>query len=103
MTRHTINIEIPKDENGFIGRECLECKKYFKLRPGTGLPTQHCHCPYCHYEGDSNTFWTQDQLEYARSLGTKTFPHKPIAGRLTVLATTFPALERAPRGGFLQI
>src|SRR3990172_4026373 len=103
MTRHTINIEIPKDENGFIGRECLECKKYFKLRPGTGLPTQHCHCPYCHYEGDSNTFWTQDQLEYARSLGKKIVYNKFIEPLLNDLTKSFQKLESSTRGGFLQI
>jgi len=103
MTRHTINIEIPKDENGFIGRECLECKKYFKLKPGTGLSTQHCHCPYCEYHGDANTFWTPDQLEYAQSVGKKIACNKFIEPLLNDLTKSFKKLESSTKDGFIQI
>ena len=103
MTKHTINIEIPKDENGFIGRECLECKKYFKLKPGTGLATQHCHCPYCEYEGNSNTFWTPEQLEYAQSVGKKIAYNKFVEPLLDDLANSFKKLESSTKGRFIQI
>lgn len=103
MTRHTINIEIPKDENGFIGRECCECKRYFKLKLGTGLSTQHCHCPYCDYEGDQNTFWTPDQLEYAQSIGKQIAYDKFVEPLLEDLANSLKSLETSTRGGFLQI
>jgi len=103
MTRHTFNIEIPKDENGFVGRECLECKKYFKLKPGTGLPTKHCHCPYCDYEGDQNTFFTPDQLEYANSVGRKMAYEKVINPLLDDFSKSLKKLERSTKGGFLQV
>jgi hypothetical protein len=27
-----------------------------------------CYCPYCGYKGESNTFLTQEQIEYAKSI-----------------------------------
>ncbi len=103
MSTHTIQITIPKDEDGFVGRECLECKRYFKLKPGTGLPTQHCHCPYCEYEGDQNTFWTQDQIDYAHSVGKKELYNKFVEPLLDDLTKSFKKLESSTKGGFLQI
>ncbi|MFZ4616659.1 MAG: hypothetical protein ACOYM2_10765 [Rectinemataceae bacterium] len=62
-------ITIPPDAEGYTGRECPECKKYFKIKFGTGLPDQvPCHCPYCNHIGPQNEFWTEQQLEYARSI-----------------------------------
>lgn len=103
MSKHTFQISIPTDEDGFLGRECLECKRYFKLKPGTGLPTQYCHCPYCEYEGDQNTFWTQDQLDYAQSVGKKMAYEKLVSPMLDKLTNSFKKLESSTRGGFLQI
>jgi Zn ribbon nucleic-acid-binding protein len=103
MTTHKINITIPKDDDGFIGRECLECEKYFKLKSGTGLPTTHCHCPYCEYEGDQDTFWTQDQIKYAESIAEKIAYEKFINPMLDDLSKSFKRLERSTKSGFLQI
>src|SRR5690606_10549834 len=103
MSTHTFQITIPKDEDGFIGRECLECKRYFKLKPGTGLPTQYCNCPYCEYEGEQNTFWTQDQLDYAQSVGKQIAYEKLVAPLLDDLTKSFKKLESSTKGGFLQI
>jgi hypothetical protein len=53
-----------------MGRECPEtdCLGYFKITPGTGVKgPAPCHCPYCGFTGAHNTFWTQEQLAYARS------------------------------------
>ena len=103
MSKHTFHITIPKDEDGFIGRECLECKRYFKLKPGTGLPTQYCHCPYCKYEGNQNTFWTQNQLDYAQSIGKKMAYEKLIPSMLDNFTNSLKKFESSTRGGFLQI
>lgn len=63
------------DADGFFGRECPneECLGYFKVELGTGLQGKDlpCHCPYCGHVGSHDTFWTQDQLEYARSLAMR--------------------------------
>lgn len=61
------NISIPLDSNEMIGRECLECEGYFKIKLGIGLDTSYCHCPYCNYEGESDIFWTKAQNEYIAS------------------------------------
>ena len=92
-----ITVAVPKDEDGFLGRECPEddCKKYFKIKPGTGLTGDGlpCHCPYCGYTGSTNRFWTPEQIEYAESIAFREvygavgrdlkqleFEHKPKPG-----------------------
>lgn len=65
------NIPITADESGYLGRECPveECQGYFKITPGTGIAhPAPCHCPYCGHSADSSHFFTQEQIEYARSI-----------------------------------
>jgi hypothetical protein len=65
-----ISVPIQTDDDGYLGRECPNeaCEEYFKITPGTGIKgPAPCHCPYCGHEGDSNTFWTKEQLEYVKS------------------------------------
>lgn len=72
--RSQISVPINKDEDGYLGRECPvnECLGYFKITPGTGVKgPAPCHCPYCGHGGDQNTFWTQEQLEYAKSVAIR--------------------------------
>jgi hypothetical protein len=98
-----VSVKIPLDDDGMLGRECLECKKYFKLKPGTGLPTDHCHCPYCEYEGKSNTFWTPEQLEYAKSVGLNQVFRTHIKPSLDRLTDSLKSLERSSRNSLLKI
>jgi Zn ribbon nucleic-acid-binding protein len=65
-----ITIPIPTDESGFTGRECPNCKGYFKVQFGTGLKGKNlpCHCPYCGHVADHDHFWTEEQIEYAISI-----------------------------------
>jgi hypothetical protein len=66
------SIPIRPDTDGYLGRECPieECLGYFKITPGTGVKGPGpCHCPYCGHSGDSGTFFTKEQIEYARSVG----------------------------------
>lgn len=98
-----VSITIPLDENGMMGRECLECEQYFKLKPGTGLETNHCHCPYCDYEGNADTFWTQAQLEYARSIAMQQAFNKIVKPQLDKLTNSFKQLERNSRNSLIQL
>lgn len=69
-----VNVPIHPDEDGYIGRECPvpECLGYFKITPGTGIKgPAPCHCPYCGHSGDSQRFFTQEQIEYARSVAMR--------------------------------
>jgi hypothetical protein len=69
-----MSVPIKTDEDGYLGRECpvAECLGYFKITPGTGIKDPApCHCPYCGHSGDHNTFWTQEQLNYATSVAIR--------------------------------
>lgn len=89
------SIPIPADDDGMTGRECpiSTCLGYFKLQLGTGLKGENlpCHCPYCGHTAGQDQFFTQEQLEYAKSvvanaitsdlirkLKKNGFSHKPI-------------------------
>ena len=63
-----VNVPIQPDDGGMIGRECpsKDCGQYFKIKLGTGTPTEICSCPYCGTEGDLSLFLTSDQAEYAK-------------------------------------
>lgn len=65
-----ISVPIRADKDGYVGRECPECEGYFKVTPGTGITTgePRCHCPYCGHSGRPDTFFTKDQIRYARSV-----------------------------------
>lgn len=64
-----IPVKINPDANGYTGRECPQCERYFKIKFGTGIPgVNDCHCPYCNHVGSQNTFWTKQQVEYAKSV-----------------------------------
>ena len=64
------SIPIPRDENGFLGRECPDCVRYFKITPGTGLAGENLpsHCPYCGHSASQDQFFTKAQVEYAKSV-----------------------------------
>lgn len=72
-----VSVPIPTDERGLLGRECPvpECLGYFKVKPGTGLtgPELQCRCPYCGHAEDPNSFWTKEQIEYAKSVAFRQF------------------------------
>ncbi len=67
-----VNVTLPTDENGLLGRECPAeaCLGYFKVKSGTGLKGTDldCHCPYCGHTASQDHFYTEDQLKYARSV-----------------------------------
>ena len=64
------SIQLFTDEKGFAGRECPECESYFKIVFGTGIKGENlpCHCPYCGFTGPMDQFWTQEQLDYIKSV-----------------------------------
>jgi hypothetical protein len=66
---NTVRIAIPSDSDGYFGRECPVCDGFFKVTPGTGLSdTTDAFCPYCGHHGPADTFWTSEQMEYAKSV-----------------------------------
>ena len=68
---YEIAVPIKPDEEGMIGRECNNpnCKKYFKVKPGTGITDNPVmFCPYCSYKGSPKEFFTEEQIEYVKSI-----------------------------------
>lgn len=70
-----ISVPIQPDEDGFTGRECpnSDCEGYFKIECGTGLKGENlpCHCPYCGHTASHDQFWTEEQVEYAKSVALR--------------------------------
>jgi hypothetical protein len=70
-----MDVPIPKDDDGCVGRECPigVCQGYFKIKPGTGVKGKDlpCHCPYCGHTASHNQFWTKDQIEFAKSVALR--------------------------------
>jgi len=93
-----ISISIPLDNDGKIGRECSNCKKYFKLKPGTGLSTSVCNCPYCEYQGESDSFNTADQIEYAKSKAVGNVFNEVIGE----VNNMFKDLEKTSKNSFIN-
>lgn len=98
-----IEVNIPPDEKGMVGRECPECKLYFKVKLGTGLSTKFCNCPYCEYSGDSDNFWTKNQLEYAQSIAINQILNDHVRPSLEKLTKQFKALESRSRNSLIKI
>lgn len=93
-----LSISIPKDGEGYLGRECprQQCEGYFRIKPGTGLHGKDlpCHCPYCGHKDSQDHFWTKAQVEYARSIALKSITD---AIRRDLKSLEF---EHKPHGGF---
>lgn len=96
-------ISMPTDENGLVGRECPnpECIGYFKIKLGTGLKGENlpCHCPYCGHTAGQDQFWTQEQIEYARSVALR----KISAAFKQDIKDWDRRLRQKTRGGFVQL
>lgn len=91
------SIELKPDTEGYTGRECPTCEKYFKIKFGTGLPgAVECHCPYCNHIGHQKEFFTKQQLEYAKSVAIN-----KVSGNLLGM---MKKMERKPnRNQFISI
>lgn len=92
-----VSIPIHPDEDGYVGRECPieDCLGYFTITPGTGVKSSDpCFCPYCGFSGKSSAFFTQEQIEYARSVVMR-----QVMDALTADLKSLE-FEHKPRGAF---
>jgi hypothetical protein len=92
-----MNISINPDQDGYLGRQCprQDCLGYFKVTPGTGvIGDPQCYCPYCGNQAEHDQFFTNEQIEYAKSL----MIHKVTEALLKDLKSL--EFDHKPRGGF---
>jgi hypothetical protein len=71
--QYSLNVTIPKDEDGRAARECpnQDCSPgYFKVTPGTGITGGQtiAYCPYCQRAAEPSDFHTKEQIRYAKDL-----------------------------------
>jgi len=99
----SIDVPIPTDERGLVGRRCPGCIGYFKLKLGTGLPTETCHCPYCEYAADISEFTTPEQEEYVLSVGLRETQERILKPMMRRFGESLKGIERATSRGPIQI
>ena len=72
--QYTLNISLPADGEGVIGRECPseDCSPaYFRVKLGTGITGEDydkAFCPYCRTSADPNDFTRKSQVEYGKRI-----------------------------------
>ena len=94
-----LQVNLPTDDEGMFGRECPNCGKYFKVKPGTGLvEISTCTCPYCEHTEDSNEFLTSSQMEYIKSIAVR----QVLGPALRDLEKSFKDLERSTRHSIIS-
>lgn len=69
-----IPLTLPLDDDGFLRRECSQCGRQFKLHPGPASAEAEgrsdpaeLHCPICGQPGTSDSWFTQDQIDYVQA------------------------------------
>lgn len=105
--RYRMNIPIPTDADGRIGRECPngECSPaYFKVKLGTGITGGQvlAFCPYCRHEAEPNDFATQEQVRYAKDLAVRE-AHKGLDEVVKDALGLGPSGKRTLGGGLVTM
>lgn len=65
MNNLKFNISFPTD-NGFWGRQCKKCNKYFKIEAHKIKP--ELYCPYCGELQPNDNLWTKQQSQQTREI-----------------------------------
>jgi len=72
MSTRNIPMTLPLDKDGFLRRECPNCRRQFKWLPTegetSGQPQSQYYCPYCGKPAGINAWWTKEQVQYAKQL-----------------------------------
>lgn len=72
MSTRNIPMTLPLDKDGFLRRGCPNCARQFKWLPTgsetNGQPQSEYYCPYCGKPAGINSWWTKEQVQYAKQL-----------------------------------
>lgn len=94
----SITVTLPTDKSGYLGRECPQCEKYYKVMPGTGIKgPAPCLCPYCGHSGAADTFYTPEQIEFAKSVAFRV-----VSDQFTQMLKSFEG-PLGPQDGFITM
>lgn len=70
MSKADISITLPLDKDGFLRRECPNCKRQFKWLPTKDKSNKQSqlqyYCPYCGKLANINDWWTKEQVQYIK-------------------------------------
>lgn len=92
------NVPVPASRSGYTGRECPECRKFFKLVFGTGIKhSRQCYCPYCGHHQDHSYFHTKDQIDYVTSVAVNAVTRE-FNDSLQQMARDFNRSNRRSKG-----
>lgn len=95
-----VSISLPLDD-GFLRRECPTCGRQFKWwshdadgQPAEAEPAPFYFCPYCGVQSDPDSWWTQEQLDFAEA---------SMAGPVTrMIADELEGVARRSSSGFIS-
>ena len=62
-----MELNFPKDADGFLSQECPSCEQQFKVIFGEGSEEPISYCPYCGHN-EQDCWFTQVQVDYMQSV-----------------------------------
>jgi hypothetical protein len=96
-----MELSLPLD-NGFLRRECPNCRREFKWhhgptsdRPLDAVEPEYYACPYCGQQADNDAWWTREQSEVIQQAALA-----EVSGELD---RSFRGMARKSRGGGIRI
>ncbi|MBX3159218.1 MAG: hypothetical protein KF773_24835 [Deltaproteobacteria bacterium] len=63
-----MQVALPPDAAGFIGFECPQCRRYFKIVDATHNGSHTLRCAYCGHSDDSETSLTAAEVDYLKQV-----------------------------------
>jgi hypothetical protein len=96
-----LSVGLPLDEDGFLRRECPECKHEFKVEVAhdeeKACSLEKLFCPYCGISATLEHWYTKAQEEYIQNK----IAAEVVDPQLDKLIESFRKLER--QGGLIKI
>lgn len=103
--RVSVPMHIEADEHGYIDRQCPAdaCEFQFKVHEDDWRDTvrdEAVWCPFCGHEGESDQWWTHEQVEHAKKAAFAEVKHK-VNQAMRNDAQRFN--RRLPRNAFISM
>ena len=96
-----VEIDIPLDSEGFLRRDCPNCRREFKWHDGPtsdvpldAVEPEEYYCPYCGEPAPLDHWWTEAQVRLIQNAA--------VSYASAELDRAFKGLERSTRGGLIS-